>query len=109
MSLEFVLIIIIFELSIFLVFLFLNRLFKRISKKIDTLFLKSILFVTLNVWIGCGCFLYNTSKDLLDPTFWDPDTGEFLFLPFISANLNKFSFSCNYCYITHNLSYNRKR
>ena len=85
MSLEFVLIIIIFELSIFLVFLFLNRLFKRISKKIDTLFLKSILFVTLNVWIGCGCFLYNTSKDLLDPTFWDPDTGEFLFLPFISA------------------------
>jgi len=39
MSLEFVLIIIIFELSIFLVFLFLNRLFKRMSKKLDTLFL----------------------------------------------------------------------
>ena len=85
MSLEFVLIIIIFELSIFLVFLFLNRLFKRMSKKLDTLFFKSILFVTLNVWIGCGSFLYNVSKDLLDPTFWDPDTGNFLLLPFISV------------------------
>ena len=85
MSLEFVLIIIICELSIFLVFLFLNRSFKRMSKKLDTLFFKSILFVTLNVWIGCGSFLYNASKELLDPTFWDPDTGNFLLLPFISV------------------------
>ena len=85
MSLEFVLIIIIFEIGIFLLFLFLKALFKKISQKFNTLFFKLVLFVTLNVWIGCGCFLYNTSKDLLDPTFWDPDTREFLFLPFMSV------------------------
>ena len=85
MSLNFISIIFLFEIGIFLLFIFLNTLFKKISQKFDTLFLKLVLFVTLNVWIGCGCFLYNTSKDLLDPTFWDPDTGEFLFLPFISA------------------------
>ena len=79
MSLNFILIIIFFEIGIFLLFLFLKALFKKISQKFDTLVLKLVLFVTLNVWIGCGCFLYNTSKDLLDPTFWDPDTGEFLF------------------------------
>ena len=84
MSLEFISIIILFEIGIFLLFIFLNTLFKKISQKFDTLFLKLVLFVTLNVWIGCGCFLYDTSKDLLDPTFWDPDTGSFLFLPFIS-------------------------
>ena len=85
MSLEFISIIILFEIGIFLLFIFLNTLFKKISQKFNTLFLKLVLFVTLNVWIGCGCFLYNTSKDLLDPTFWDPDTGSFLFLPFISV------------------------
>ena len=85
MSLEFISIIILFEICIFLLFIFLNTLFKKISQKFNTLFLKLVLFVTLNVWIGCGCFLYNTSKDLLDPTFWDPDTGSFLFLPFISV------------------------
>ena len=107
MSLNFILIIIFFEIGIFLLFLFLSTLFKKISQKFDTLVFKLILFVTLNVWIGCGCFLYNTSKNLLDPTFWDPDTGEFLFFAFyISANLNKFIFSCNYCYITHRLSDN---
>ena len=84
MSLEFISIIILFEIGIFLLFIFLNTLFKKIFQKFNTLFLKLVLFVTLNVWIGCGCFLYNTSKDLLDPTFWDPDTGSFLFLPFIS-------------------------
>ena len=84
MNLNFILIIIFFEIGIFLLFLFLSTLFKKISQKFDTLVFKLILFVTLNVWIGCGCFLYNTSKDLLDPTFWDPDTGSFLFLPFIS-------------------------
>ena len=85
MSLNFILIIIFFEIGIFLLFLFLSTLFKKISQKFDTLVFKLILFVTLNVWIGCGCFLYNTSKDLLDPTFWDPDTKDFLFLPFISV------------------------
>ena len=85
MSLNFILIIIFFEIGIFLLFLFLKALFKKISQKFDTLVFELILFVTLNVWIGCGCFLYNTSKDLLDPTFWDPDTGDFLFLPFISV------------------------
>jgi len=79
MSLNFISIIILFEIGIFLLFIFLNTLFKKISQKFDTLFLKLVLFVTLNVWIGCGCFLYNTSKDLLDPIFWDPDTGSFLF------------------------------
>ena len=85
MSLNFILIIIFFEIGIFLLFLFLKALFKKISQKFDTLVCKLILFVTLNVWIGCGCFLYNISKDLLAPTFWDPDTGEFLFLPFMSV------------------------
>ena len=85
MSLNFILIIIFFEIGIFLLSLFLKALSKKISQKFDTLFFKLVLFVTLNVWIGCSCFLYNTSKDLLDPTFWDPDTGDFLFLPFISV------------------------
>ena len=85
MNLNFILIIIFFEIGIFLLFLLLNTLFKKISQKFDTLFFKLVLFVTLNVWVGCGCFLYDTSKDLLDPTFWDPDTGDFLFLPFISV------------------------
>ncbi|OUT09426.1 hypothetical protein B9N66_05865 [Campylobacter concisus] len=85
MSLNFILIIIFFEIGIFLLFLFLSTLFKKISQKFDTLFFKLVLFVTLNVWVGCGSFLYNTSKDLLDPSFWDPDTGDFLFLPFISV------------------------
>lgn len=85
MSLKFILIIIFFEIGIFLLFIVLKALFKKISQKFDTLFFKLVLFVTLNIWIGCGFFLYNTSKDLLDPTFWDPDTGSFLFLPFISV------------------------